>query len=148
LKQLDGRPEAQISFKVTNASQIRTRLKGKTMISRKAIGACFASLLVATTAFAARPSSGLQVVLREYSRTFVLAPGESAGIASACRRGETVLGGSPTSIPLNVSIVYSSLFFDGVGSGWTVEYRNDGAQDVTVQGTTGALCTVGRLIPG
>lgn len=119
------------------------------MVLRKvAIGVCLASLLVATATYAARPTSGLQVVLREYSRTFVLSPGQTGGVASACRRGETVLGGSPTSIPLNVSIAYSSLFFDGVGSGWTVEYRNDGTQDVTVQATTGALCTVGRLSPG
>ena len=59
-----------------------------------------------------------------------------------------MVGGSPTGIPGNVTIAYSSLFFDGNRSGWTVEYRNDGAQPVNVQATTAALCTAGSLTPG
>lgn len=144
-----GSPNRSFHLKLTSRHKFGRASKGKTMISRKlAMSVCLASVLASTAANATRPTSGLQVVLREYSRTFVLAPGQTGGVASACRRGETVLGGSPTSIPPNVSIAYSSLFFDGVGSGWTVEYRNDGPQDVTVQATTGALCTAGRLIPG
>ena len=113
-----------------------------------AMGMALASLFVAAPSQAAKPKPGLQVVLREATQTFVLAPGQSGGVASPCLRGETVVGGSPTGIPGNAIIAYSSLFFDGTKSGWTVEYRNDSAQAVTVQATTAALCTAGKLTPG
>ena len=113
-----------------------------------AMGVALASLLVAAPSHAEKPKAGLQVFLREAAQTFVLAPGQSGGVSSPCQQGETVVGGSPTGIPGNVTIAYSSLFFDGNRSGWTVEYRNDGAQPVNVQATTAALCTAGSLTPG
>lgn len=114
-----------------------------------AMGAVLSGVLVCAAANAqARPGSGLTVYLREATRTFVLEPGQSGSVSSACRSGETVVGGSPTAIPNNAAISYSALFFDGVNSGWTVEYRNDGTQAVSVYAATSALCTAGKLIPG
>lgn len=114
-----------------------------------AMGAVLSGVLVSAAASPqARPGSGLTVYLREATRTFVLGPGETGGVSSACRSGETVVCGSPTAIPDNVVIAYSALFFDGVGSGWTVQYRNDGTQAVSVYAATSALCTAGKLIPG
>lgn len=114
-----------------------------------AMGAALSGVLVSAVAGPhEKDGSGLTVYLRETIRTFVLAPGQSDGVSSACRSGETVVGGSPTSIPNNVVIAYSALFFDGVGSGWTVQYRNDSAQSVSVYAATSALCTAGKLIPG
>ena len=111
-------------------------------------GVCLASLFAAAASHAGKPTAGLQVFLREVSQSFVLAPGQSGGVTSPCLPGETVVGGSPTGIPGNVTIAYSSLFFDGSKSGWTVQYRNDSTQPASVQATTAALCTAGRLTPG
>lgn len=114
-----------------------------------AMGVVLSGVLVSAVAGPQdRSGSGLTVYLREATRTFVLGPGQSEGVSSACRSGETVVGGSPTNIPNNVAIAYSALFFDGVSSGWTVQYRNDSAQAVSVYAATSALCTAGKLIPG
>lgn len=114
-----------------------------------AMGAVLSGVLVSAGAGPHdKPGAGLTVYLREVARTFVLAPGQSDGVSSACRSGETVVGGSPTNIPNNAAIAYSALFFDGVSSGWTVQYRNDSTQAVSVYAATSALCTPGKLIPG
>ncbi|HEY5780332.1 MAG TPA: hypothetical protein VIT66_00485 [Lysobacter sp.] len=111
-------------------------------------GGLLAGIVIASTALAAgKPTStsGLQVVLREYGRNFVLAPGETGGVTSVCLPGETVLSGSATSIPPNATLVYSSLAYDGTNSGWTIEYKNNGAEPANVYAATSALCTAGTL---
>jgi hypothetical protein len=113
------------------------------------VGVLFASVvMVAPSGAAGRPATGLKVVLREYSRNFVLAPGETGGVTSVCLAGETVLGGSATNLPANVTLVYSSLVYDGTNSGWTVEYKNNGSEPAYVYASTAALCTAGSLTPG
>ena len=109
-------------------------------------GGLLAGMVMASTALAAgKPTSGLQVVLREYGRDFVLAPGETGGVTSICLPGETVLSGSATSIPPNATLVYSSLAYDGTHSGWTIEYKNNGTEPANVYAATSALCTAGTL---
>ena|SRR4249919_599015 len=116
------------------------------------VGGLLAGMVMASTALAdgrpaptPTPTPGLKVVLREYGRSFVLAPGETGGVTSVCLPGETVLSGSATSIPPNATIVYSSLAYDGTNSGWTIEYKNDGAEPANVYAATSALCTAGTL---
>ena len=107
-----------------------------------------AGIVIASTALATgKPTStsGLQVVLREYGRNFVLAPGETGGVTSVCLPGETVLSGSATSVPPNATLVYSSVAYDGTNSGWTIEYKNNGAEPANVYAATSALCTAGTL---
>ncbi|MGM9425998.1 hypothetical protein [Hydrogenophaga sp. MI9] len=140
-----------MSDNIMAAPDPRRAIQGDIVMKTKWLmwmGACLTGLGVAAAAHADKGPAGLHVVLREASRDFVLAPGQTGGVASACLAGETVVGGSPTGIPGNVAIAYSSLFFNGSISGWMVEYRNDGAQTVSVQATTAALCTAGRLTPG
>ena len=108
----------------------------------------FAGVGIVPVAHAAKPATGLNVVLREYTRTLELAPGESGFVASACLLGETVLGGSPTSWSPDVTQTASHIFFDGTRGGWAVEYRNDGAEPVSVYAVTGALCTPGTMTVG
>jgi hypothetical protein len=100
------------------------------------------------TAQAAKPTPSLNVVLREYTRTFELAPGETAFVASACLLGETVLGGSTTGWSANLTQTMSHLFFDGTRSGWAVEYRNEGTETVHASATTGAICAPGTMTVG
>jgi hypothetical protein len=88
------------------------------------------------------------VILRTYERTITLAPGEEGNIASVCLTGEAVVGGGPTGIPGQVNIVYSSLIYDGVNSGWAVEWKNNGTETVTVTPETGALCVKGTITLG
>ena len=85
-----------------------------------AVGVFVAGVAMGSTVNAAKPASGLKVVLREYNRIFVLAPGETGNVTSVCLPGETVLSGSPSSVPPNVTLTYSSLAYDGANSGWTV----------------------------
>src|SRR4249919_2667495 len=91
------------------------------------------------------PTRGLKVVLREYGRSFVLAPGEIGVVTSLCLPGETVLNGSATNIPANATLVYSSLVYDGTHSGWTNEYKNNGAGPENIYAAVSALCTAGTL---
>jgi hypothetical protein len=86
-----------------------------------------------------------RVVLREAQQEITLAPGESASVASACRRREVVVGGGPTGIPGSLTVVFSTLFFDGRNSGWLVQFRNDGAEIVTEVPNVGATCTRGTM---
>jgi hypothetical protein len=116
------------------------------------VGGLLAGIAMASTALAdgrpaptPTPPPGLKVVLREYGRSFVLAPGETGGVSSVCLPGETVLSGSATNIPANVTLVYSSLAYDGTNSGWTIEYKNNGAEPANVYAATSALCTAGTL---
>ena len=88
------------------------------------------------------------VVLRQYERLITLAPGERGNIASVCLSGETVVGGGPTTVPAQLEIVYSSLIFDGVRSGWAVEWINKGTDTVVVTPRTGALCVNGTMTLG
>jgi hypothetical protein len=103
---------------------------------------------IAPAAHAAKPTTGLNVVLREYTRTMELAPGETVLVASACLLGETVLGGSPTSWSPGPTQIASHIFFDGTGGGWAVEYRNDGTEPVQLYASTGAVCTPGTMTMG
>jgi len=107
---------------------------------------CLLAIAFIGSAEASR-APGLNVVLRETSRTFALAPGQTTIVAAACAGGETVVGGSPTAASTNVTQTGSSLFYDGTLSGWAVEYRNGGAATVSAYAQTGALCTPGTLTP-
>lgn len=113
----------------------------KAMFAIGLLAACFAS-----TANAGKPTTaGLNVMMREYTRVFVVGPGETAMVTSICAPGETVLSGAPTSYPPNLTMVISTLVYDGTNSGWTVEYRNDGTETVTTSAGTSALCTAGTI---
>lgn len=107
---------------------------------------CLLALVFAGNAQAAR-APGLNVMLREASRTFALAPGQTTVVAAVCAGGETVVGGSATAASANVTQTWSSLFYDGTLSGWAVEYRNGGVATVSAYASTGALCTAGTLTP-
>lgn len=97
---------------------------------------------------AATPPPAFKAVSREYTRSFELAPGATAGVTSLCQPGETVLSGSPSGIPENVTLVYSGLVYEGSNNGWTVEYKNHGTDTAHVYASTSALCTPGTLTAG
>jgi hypothetical protein len=90
----------------------------------------------------------LNVILRTSERVMTLAPGEYTEVATVCLPGETVISGGPNEIPAQVDIVFSSFFFDGFGSGWQVQWRNNGTQTVTVAASTSALCVKGTMTLG
>ncbi len=95
--------------------------------------------------------SSLSVVLRETSRQLTLAPGTGAEIASGCLSGEVVVGGGPTNIPgnvTNVTVAWSTVFFDGTSSGWLVRFENHGADTVTVFPAVSAECVLGTMSKG
>jgi hypothetical protein len=89
---------------------------------------------------------GITVILRETHQTITLAPGEIGTVASACLDDEAVVGGAPTGMPASLAVAVSTLFFDGVHSGWLVDFRNDGTESTTETPVVGALCVPGRLI--
>ncbi len=92
--------------------------------------------------------SSLSVVLRETSRQLTLAPGAGDVVSSGCLSGEVVVGGGPTNIPANVTVAYSTLFFDGTNSGWSVRFENHGASTVTVLTAVSAECVLGTMSKG
>jgi hypothetical protein len=85
------------------------------------------------------------VVLRDGSRTMTLQPGEMSVIASVCADGEAIVGGGPSGLPASLSILFSSLFYDGVHSGWFVELKNITEVEVTETPHVAALCVKGTL---
>lgn len=97
---------------------------------------------------AATPPAAFKTVAREYTRSFELAPGATAGVTSLCLPGETVLSGSASGIPGNVTLVHSALVYEGSNNGWTVEYKNHGTDVAYVYASTSALCTPGTLTAG
>jgi hypothetical protein len=105
-------------------------------------------LPLAGTAIAKDDKAGLPLVLRQFEREITLAPGERGNVAAVCLPGEVVVSGGPSSIPAIIDIVYSSLIYDGVGSGWAVEWINRGTQTVVVVPGTAVLCTKGTITPG
>ena len=107
-----------------------------------------AGLGIAPTAEAAKPTPGIHVVKREYSRNFELAPGEETLVASLCLAGEVAIGGSVTGYSPNAKQVLSHHFGDETRSGWAIWYRNDTAETIQVYAATGALCTAGTLTFG
>src|SRR3954471_16358216 len=107
-----------------------------------------ASLATAAKDTGTTTPPGINTTLRQYERAVTVAPGERANIASICMDGETVVGGGPTGIPASLTIVYSSLIFDGVRSGWGVEYQNNTGGFITASPRTGAICTNGTMTLG
>ena len=93
-------------------------------------------------------TGGLELILREATRSFTLAAGEENYVASACLTGETVVSGGATGIPAGPVIMYSSPTFDGNRSGWIVQYKNATASAITISASTAALCTKGKITLG
>jgi hypothetical protein len=102
-------------------------------------------VLGASLAAGAKDNDALGVIARPVESVMTIAPGERGYIPSACASGEVVVGGGPTGIPASVDIAYSSLFTDGVNSGWAVEWKNNGAETVVVSATVTALCAKGTI---
>lgn len=95
-----------------------------------------------------KDAPAINVKLRPVARTIVLAPGESGNVASICLAGEVVVGGGPTNLPAQVKVLYSTLFFDGVSSGWQIELKNNVAETITIAPEVGALCIKGSMTLG
>jgi hypothetical protein len=90
--------------------------------------------------------SFLSVQLRESTRQLTLSPGQGDFVTSACLPGEVVVGGGPTNIPgPPVIVASSSLFFDGVHSGWSAQFVNNGTETVIVFPSVGAECVPGSM---
>jgi hypothetical protein len=88
----------------------------------------------------------LPVVLRESTRQLTLGPGEGDYVTSSCLPGEVVVGGGPTNIPgPPVTVTLSTLFFDGLGSGWTAKFENHGTDTLTVFPAVSAECVPGSM---
>jgi hypothetical protein len=97
-----------------------------------------------------KPDPGVTVTLRQVRQVRDLNPGNTFFLASACERGEeAVVGGGPGSIhpDPNLVLVASTLFYDGVGSGWLLMYRNNGSTTITgINFSVGALCVKGTIV--
>src|SRR4051794_30187500 len=91
--------------------------------------------------------SDLTVYLREAKQTITVLPGQTAGVASVCQDGEVVVGGGPTGIPASLTVLYSTLFYDGHGSGWQVVFRNGNTNPVTETAAVSAICVRGKIVP-
>ena len=90
----------------------------------------------------------LATVLRQADFSVTLAPGEATVRGSICPTGEIGIGGGPTGWGGSLAPGYSTMVFDGVRSGWQVEFRNTGASPVTTFVRVGAICTRGQMTLG
>jgi hypothetical protein len=102
-------------------------------------------VLGASLSAGAKDKDHLDVIARPVESVMTIAPGDRGYIPSVCASGEVVTGGGPTGIPASVDIAYSSLFTDGVNSGWAVEWKNNGTETVVVSAEVTALCTKGTI---
>jgi hypothetical protein len=88
--------------------------------------------------------SQFEVVFRDESRHLVLAPGETAVFAVTCQDGEVVVAGGYNSSPSELlQIVLNTPFFDGVHSGWRVDFHNHTDTEATVDTRVTLSCTKG-----
>jgi hypothetical protein len=94
----------------------------------------------------------VDVALREKSQRITIEPdGAPGGGSSSCAAGEAVVGGGLTSFDaasVNAPIRYVAAgpFFDGSGSGWSVQWFNDGDVPITINVSVSALCVKGAIL--
>jgi hypothetical protein len=94
---------------------------------------------------------GLQVSFSEAERTdVVLGPGEELIVAAGCGAGQVVISGGyvtdESGPPLRVTT--NAAFFDGVNSGWRVDFLNEADTTVTVSTAVIVSCSNGTGIIG
>jgi len=88
--------------------------------------------------------SQFEVVFRDSQRTVHLAPGATEVVALGCQNGEVVVTGGYNSNPQEImQIVLNGPFFDGVHSGWRVDFHNPSDSTVTVDLAVSVGCTKG-----
>ena len=86
-----------------------------------------------------------EVVFRDSQRTVQLAPGATEVFALGCQAGEVVVTGGYNSNPSELlQIVLNGPFFDGVHSGWRVDFHNPTDTTATVDLRISVGCTQGR----
>jgi hypothetical protein len=85
-----------------------------------------------------------QVIFRDVPQDAVLNPGESLVVPASCGDREVVVGGgyiTNPSDPLRVTL--NAPFFDGLHSGWRVDFLNAGDTTATVSVRVNVSCTSG-----
>jgi hypothetical protein len=88
--------------------------------------------------------SQFEIVFRDLQRTVQLAPGATEVVALGCQNGEVVVTGGYNSNPQEImQIVLNGPFFDGVHSGWRVDFHNPSDATVTVDLAVSVGCTKG-----
>ncbi|TMG72810.1 MAG: hypothetical protein E6H80_11075 [Betaproteobacteria bacterium] len=87
---------------------------------------------------------GVQVIFRDVQRDAVLGPGERLSVPAACGAGEVVISGGYNFDPTSALKVTTNVaFFDGVHSGWLVDFVNSGDAPALFFVRVGLQCTKG-----
>ena len=88
--------------------------------------------------------SRFEITFRGLQRTVQLAPGATEVVALGCQDGEVAVTGGYNSNPQEIAqIVLNGPFFDGVHSGWRVDFHNPTDATVTLDLAMGVGCTKG-----
>lgn len=107
-----------------------------------------AAAAVMLTSGSATAGTGTHIRIEEVEKIITLSAGGKYTLPSACAAGEAVTGGGPTKVTPGLSYLVSAPFFDGVGSGWSVTYRNTKSTAQTLNLGTAALCVApGYITP-
>jgi len=92
-------------------------------------------------------SGGLQIIFRDAQGDAVLNPGERLTVVASCKDGEVVVSGGFNFNPNDIlRVTLSSPFFDGVHSGWLVDFLNAGGTTAAVTTRVISECTKGTGI--
>ncbi len=87
---------------------------------------------------------GPQVIFRDVQRDAVLNPGERLSVVAMCGVGEIVISGGFNFDPASVlRVAANTAFFDGVHSGWIVDFVNAGDTTALFFVRVGLQCTKG-----